>query len=119
MSLHDQLLDIERTLWTGDPVIYQRTLIEEAVLVFGGTGPIGRDAAIEAIRKQAADGDSWTDVHIDDAITLSLDANAALLTYRASASRRSGHLQVLATSDYVRRGDDWKLVLHQQTPASP
>ncbi len=118
MSLHDQLLDIERALWAGDPLLYQRTLIEEAVLVFGATGPIGRDAAVEAIRKQAADGDVWTEIEISDAITLSLDVDAALLTYRAFASRRSGSVRVLATSVYVRRGDEWRMALHQQTPVA-
>lgn len=116
MSLQDQLLDIERALWTNDPIAYRRHLIEEAVLVFGETGPIGRDAAIDAIHKEVAEGDQWTDVDIANVISMSLDTDAALLTYKASARRKSQGVTVLATSVYVRRGEDWKLALHQQTP---
>jgi hypothetical protein len=116
MSLQDQLLDTERKLWTNDPIAYQKHLIEEAVLVFGETGPIGRDTAIDAIHKEVAEGDKWTSVDITNVISMSLDRNAALLTYKAAARRKSLSVKVLATSVYVRRGDDWKLALHQQTP---
>ena len=115
MSLQDQLLDIERELWTNDPMTYQQHVIEEAVLVFAETGPIGRDTAIDAIREEVAKGDKWTSVDITDVISMTLDDDAALLTYKASAARKSQSVAVLATSVYVRRGDDWKLALHQQT----
>ncbi len=115
MSLQDQLLDIERALWKSDPLLYRQHLIEEAVLVFAETGPIGRDEAVDAIRQEVTEGDKWTDVDITDVITMTLDTNAALLSYRASAVRKSGRVRVLATSAYVRRGDDWNLALHQQT----
>ena len=115
MSLQDQLLDVERMLWINDPLMYRQHVIEEAVLVFAETGPIGRDQAIDAIHKEVAEGDRWTDVDIANVISMTLDTNAALLTYKASASRRSQSISVLATSVYVRRGDDWKLALDQQT----
>ena len=117
MCLHDQLLDIERALWSNDPLAHRRHLVEEAVLVFGETGPIGRVTAIDAIHKEVAEGDKWTDVDIADVISMSLDTNAALLTYKASVRRKSQVVTVLATSVYVRRGEDWKLALHQQTSA--
>ncbi|MGE0666539.1 MAG: hypothetical protein AB7O49_08280 [Sphingomonadales bacterium] len=115
MSLQDQLLAIERELWTNDPLIYRQHLIEEAVLVFGETGPIGRDTAIDAIRKEVDAGDGWTKVDITGVISMTLGTDSALLTYRASAARKRESVTVLATSVYVRRGEDWKLALHQQT----
>jgi hypothetical protein len=36
MDIERRLLDIERKLWTNDPVFYENNLIEEAVLVFSG-----------------------------------------------------------------------------------
>jgi hypothetical protein len=34
MDIERRLLDIERKLWTNDPVFYENNLIEEALLVF-------------------------------------------------------------------------------------
>lgn len=46
MELDKQLIDIEQKLWTNDAILYQNSLIEEALLVFPETGVITRDVAI-------------------------------------------------------------------------
>ena len=57
MDLQDQLLAIERRLWTNDAPFYEANLTDEALLVFSETGVITRDAAVAAIRKENAEGD--------------------------------------------------------------
>ncbi|MEN3950513.1 nuclear transport factor 2 family protein [Iodidimonas sp. SYSU 1G8] len=120
MSLHDQLLTIERTFWRSDPDAYRTAVIEEAMFVFAETGAIGRSAALDALEHALASDRAWDKADIRDATTLQLDQNAALLTYKAAARRKNetASTVVLATSVYVRRGEDWKLAFHQQTPVS-
>jgi hypothetical protein len=52
-GLLDELLEIERSLWTNDSDIYQRTYAPDAVLIFPEIGRISVDAAVEAIRQEA------------------------------------------------------------------
>lgn len=120
MALHDELLDIERGLWTNDPLVYHASLIEEAMLVFPETGVIGRDQAVAAIRRENAESRRWDDVDFRDVTSMRLGKEAALLTYKVTARWNDGSPPVtaLATSVYVLRGDDWKLALHQQTPVT-
>jgi hypothetical protein len=56
MQLQDQLLAIERRLWTNDAAFYEAHLAEEALLVFAETGVITRDVAIAEIRNENAQG---------------------------------------------------------------
>ncbi|MGE0080500.1 MAG: hypothetical protein AB7U81_04325 [Thiohalomonadaceae bacterium] len=42
MDIITHLLDIERRLWTNDPVFYREHLWEDALLVFPETGVITR-----------------------------------------------------------------------------
>ena len=54
MELQNQLLAIERTLWTNDAAFYEAHLTEDALLVFAETGAITRNVAVAAIRKETA-----------------------------------------------------------------
>ena len=56
MTLEEQLIDIERRLWTNDAAFYKRNLVEDALLVFAETGVIGRDTAVDAILTENAQG---------------------------------------------------------------
>lgn len=117
MTLEQQLVAIERKLWKNDAVLYEENLIPEALLVFAETGVITRDVALEAIRKENAEGRRWADVKFDDIRTLPLGEDAALLTYKATARWEGQAKQMIAfcTSAYVLRNNAWKLALHQQT----
>ena len=110
MKLEEQLLQIERQLWTNNAELYHDHLVEDAMLVFGETGPIGRDIAVKAIRQENAEGRRW--------VKADLTEDAALLSYRAEARWHGadGDISVYASSVYVRRGGQWKLAFHQQTP---
>jgi hypothetical protein len=117
MIEREQLLSCERELWKNEPVIYNATLIPEAILVFAETGMISRDQAVEAIRRENAEGRRWADVTFSDTHVSHLAADVALLHYRVRArwEHEADAVVALASSVYVRRNDTWKLAFHQQT----
>jgi hypothetical protein len=118
MDLEDDLLRIERQLWTNDVGIYGANLTDDAVLVFAETGVIRREPALAAIRQENAEGRRWAEVHFDDVLTLPLALDTALLSYRVTArwEHERSAMAALASSVYVRRDQSWKLAFHQQTP---
>jgi hypothetical protein len=118
LQLQEHLLKVEKGLWTNNAPLYRDSLIEEALLVFAETGVITRDAAIEAILQENAQGRRWAEVHFDEVRSLQLSADAAVLTYRVAARWEHEETQssALASSVYVKRNNAWKLALHQQTP---
>jgi hypothetical protein len=116
----EQLLEIERSLWTNDAEGYYERYSPNALLVFPGVGRIDRGTAVAAIRKENAEGRAWAEVTMDavDGRWMVPDA-VALVTYRAMArwnyeSEASGYL---CSTVYVRRQDTWQVSLHQQTSA--
>jgi ketosteroid isomerase-like protein len=117
MTLLDTLTQIERTLWTNDTTIYQRTLVDEAILVFVETGPITKATAIDEIRKENERGRRWGKVNFEHSQVTQISGDAAALTYKVIAHWQGEQAQMaaLCTSVYTRRGDSWMLVLHQQS----
>jgi hypothetical protein len=53
MELREQLLSIERRLWTNDAAFCEASLAREAHLVFAETGVITRDVAVVEIYAEA------------------------------------------------------------------
>jgi hypothetical protein len=118
LEMQDQLLAIERRLWTNDAAFYETHLTDDARLIFAETGAITRDVAVSAIRKENAEGRRWEHVEFTDVRCVGIAPDAALLTYRVSArwAHEASGSSALASSLYVRRDGAWKLVFHQQTP---
>jgi hypothetical protein len=118
MELEEQLIGIERRLWTNDAAFYEANLIEESLLVFPETGVITRSIAVGAILTENAEGRRWAEVEFDEIRSLRLAHDAALLTYRVAArwEHEAAKSGALASSVYVRRDGAWKLAFHQQTP---
>jgi len=118
MNPAELLFTIERKLWTNDPEFYKESLVEEAVLVFPETGPISRDTAVEAIRQENAEGRRWAEVQFSEKHDQEITPEVLLLTYRVEArwEHETAPIHALASSLYVRRGGDWKLAFHQQSP---
>jgi hypothetical protein len=114
----EPLINIERKLWTNDPVFYENNLTEDCLLVFTETGVISRDIAVEAIRKENEEGRRWAEVYFDDIRKLMPVDGVALLTYRVKArwEGEESTITALASSLYVKRDGAWKLTFHQQTP---
>jgi hypothetical protein len=117
MSLQDELVPIERTLWTNNRHIYEERLVDTAVLVFPETGVMHKSAALEGIEQENRAGRRWADVAFADVEAVSVTPDAALLTYRADArwEHESTIRSVLATSLYVRHERGWMLAFHQQS----
>lgn len=117
-KFQEDLVNIERKLWTNDAVFYKDNLTEDCLLVFAETGVITRDVAVDAIRKENEEGRRWAEVYFDQIRSLRLTDDIALLTYQAIArwEHEASAMTVLASSLYVKRDSAWKLTFHQQTP---
>jgi hypothetical protein len=117
MPLRDELVAIERTLWTNDRQIYDARLGADAVLVFPETGVMHKAAALKGIEQENRAGRRWADVAFADVEAVAVTPDAALLTYRADArwEHESTIRSVLATSLYVWRDPEWMLAFHQQS----
>jgi hypothetical protein len=118
VGLQDDLVGIERRLWSNDADVYATSLTEDAILVFAETGVIGRDTALGAIRQENAEGRRWADVTFDDVLTTQPAQDTAVLTYRVTArwEHQPSATQAFASTLYVRDKGRWKVAFHQQTP---
>jgi hypothetical protein len=116
MDLKDDLLAVERGLWKNDPDLYRDSIVPEVMLVFPETGVISRDFAVEAVRKEVVENRKWADVHFEDVRAQAITHDVAALTYKVTArwNYEKTSTVSIASSVYVRRGDAWKLALHQQ-----
>lgn len=117
MNIEQELVRIERRLWTHDAACYAAHITDDAVVVVAGTGTITRVKAADGLKRERA-GSRWAEVIFEDTHLAPLAEGAFLLCYRVIARRahwsRPGTL--LAASVYVRRNGAWKLAFHQQTP---
>ena len=119
MDRHETLLDLEHAGWralsTGGAAAsdyYRDVLADDVLMLFPGGFVIDdRDTVI-----QSMDGPPWTSYELADERVYDLNAESAVVAYRAKATREGTDYEALFNSTYIRVGDDWKLALHQQTP---
>lgn len=91
---------------------YERVLADDVlVLMPGGMVIDDRQQVVDSMRDAV-----WDSFDMSDERVLELDDAAAVVTYRAVALRGGTEYTALCNSTYVRRGGDWKLAVHQQTP---
>jgi hypothetical protein len=116
--MQEELLQIERRLWTNDAEFYGATLLPDAILIFSDVGKIGTSAAVEAIREENARGRHWAEVAFEEAATMIISPDAALLTYKATArwNYEETPSSTLCATLYVRRDRLWRVAFHQQSP---
>lgn len=114
MTTVEELLPIEKSLWTGGPDAYREHVDEMCLLAFTTmAGVSSRDEVAATV----ADAPRWRELEIDVQGLVQPAADVAVLTYRASAIRGNDErYRALVGSGYVRRDDGWKLMYHQQTP---
>lgn len=119
MDIKDELVGIERKLWSNDPGFYEAAYLPDATLVFDQIGKISRGEAVKAIREENAGGRYWAEVEFDDVALSRLAAGVVLLTYAASArwNHEQASSNTLCSTIYVRKESEWRVALHQQTPA--
>jgi hypothetical protein len=115
MSLQNDLLAKERTLWSGGAPAYRNALDGDCLIAFTEmAGVQSRDA----IADMAGKGERWHDVDIEVEGLLNPTPDVTLLTYRVSAlkGKSTEPYNARVSSGYVRRDGDWRMMFHQQTP---
>jgi hypothetical protein len=111
--LQDDLLSMDKKLWSGGPGEYRHTLDAQCLIAFSEMAGVSSREDIAA----QADAQRWRDVDVKVEGFLQPAENIAILTYRASAARASGEpYATRVSSGYVKRTDGWKMMFHQQTP---
>lgn len=116
MAVKDDLLSIERVLWSGDAEAYRRNLDDECLIAFQEMG--GRMTRDE-VAGTVEGGDRWRDLEIEVEGVIQPTPELAILTYRVNAVRGDGEgetYRARVSSGYVNRDGQWKMAFHQQTP---
>ena len=114
MPVENDLISIEKKLWTGGSEIYRKNLDDNCLLAFMRMAGV---SSREEVAGTVEDADRWRDLDMEVEGVLQPTPDVALLTYRASAVRGEGdRYEALVSSAYVRRDGAWKLMFHQQTP---
>jgi hypothetical protein len=117
----DDVLTLERAGWealSSGPehaqAFYGTTLAREPqMLLPGGMWLVGRRSILQTMR-----GVPWQSFEIEEPKVVQLSATSCMITYRVAAVReRTEPYRALICSTYVVEDGDWKMVLHQQTPA--
>jgi hypothetical protein len=111
----DLLWHSERQLWLEGVDAFQAIVHPDCIMAFAA--PIGVMKG-KAIIESLEDAPRWADVEMS-LQTSSQIGNATILAYFAKARRAgaSGY-SAYCTSTYIREGDDWRIVQHQQTPVA-
>ena len=118
MTQHE-LADLEEQGWqalssTGAAAagFYQRVLDETVVMLLPGGMLIDDRETIKSVSAQP-----WSSYQLHGVRVLQPAPDMGIVVYEVTAKREgAGSYSALMGSLYVRRGDGWKLAMHQQTP---
>ena len=113
-----QLLELERGAWSALATegaagpFYDEVLADDVLMLLpGGLVLDDREQVVKSM-----DGPPWDSFELADERVVPLGPDAAVVAYRATASRGGTDYEALFNSTYVREHGRWRLVLHQQTP---
>jgi hypothetical protein len=113
MELRDDLVAMEKKLWSGGQSEYRNTLDSDCLVAFTEMAGI---SSRDEIASQA-NARRWSDVDIDVDGLLRPTDDVAILTYHVHALREKNiPYDAVVSSGYVRRDGTWKMMFHQQTP---
>lgn len=115
----EELIELEKQGWealskTGDARkrFYASILREDAVMLFpGGMRIEGRERILQSLGSQP-----WDTFHMESVEVISLGTNTATLVYKVTAQRKGSLPYVALVSSTYSGEQEWKLVIHQQTP---
>ena len=111
MAIEEELLEIERTLWTGGPEAYKANLEPKCLVAFKD---MPGEMSKEDIAKTAEPG-RWKDVSMQRKGIAKLGASSVVITYECTAKRKDDQpYHALVSSGYVKRRGGWKLAFHAQ-----
>jgi hypothetical protein len=112
MALEQDLLEMERALWSGGPETYLAQTDETCLVVFATMAGV---MARGDIAKSAEKG-RWQDVKLAPKGFIQPSPDVAVVAYDCTAKKKDGApYHALISSGYAKRADGWKLVFHQQT----
>jgi len=122
-TLLDTLTAIERRSWRAwqnhDGAFFRSTLADDHIDV-GFSGPVDKQAVVAGVLSPACTVRSF---EVEGFRLLAVDANTAVLTYRARQDTMCGAFRVPSptwvSSLYVKRGGRWQNLVFQQTQAQP
>lgn len=114
-----ELIELEQQGWEalskgGDAGkrFYASILRKDAVMLFpGGMRIEGREQILNTLDTQP-----WQSFRIEEAAIVALGENVASLLYKVTAKRKENPPFVALISSTYAREQEWKLVIHQQTP---
>jgi hypothetical protein len=117
----DKIVQTEKQLWEAwkksDAKPFQEHLADRAVGVSSRGVMEGTQAVVQDITGGKCDVSSYS---LEDTKVTWLDSNTALLTYKgnqdATCEGKKIPATVYASSIYVKRGNNWKAMFHQETP---
>jgi hypothetical protein len=120
MTRAEDLVALEESGWqalsSGGAVareFYDGVLDDEVVMLLPG----GMRLDDRALMLDAMAGQPWASHMLEDPHVLPVTDHVAVVTYGVVAQREGAPTySALISSTYVRRGDAWRLALHQQTP---
>ena len=115
MEGDSKLWELERHFWLGGVEVYLQHLADNSLMVFPGM-VLTKPQTMESI----ASGPRWASVSFTEQRLVQLSPGTVALIYRASSARAPGEASysALVSSVYVKRDDDGRLALHQQSPES-
>jgi hypothetical protein len=115
MAMQNELLKLEKQFWSGDADFYREHLDDECLVVFtDAAGVMKKEDIAQMVKK---DPPNWSDLKFEEKGIIEPAKGVAVLSYQASGKRGSGsRYKAMVSSGYVKRGGEWKMAFHQQTP---
>lgn len=111
----DVLWEREERFWTGGAASGRSMTARDAVFVLPYPAGILQG---DAVWREGQVAQRWRSIVLSDRC-LSVRGAIAVLAYRISAERAGSPIyDALCTSSYMRDGEDWLRVAHQQTPTA-
>lgn len=112
---NEQIMEIEESFWenSGDQGFYEDHVADNGRFVLS-MGVMDKDEVVASM----ADADPWESFEIHDPTQVEINDGVVGLVYEGTGRRDAGSDDYRANilSVYKKTGDQWQLILHQQTP---
>jgi hypothetical protein len=114
MALEQDLMKLEKGFWTEGGDYYRAHVDDECLLAFTEMAGVHSNEEIAGMNPGPG---NWKNVNLDEKGLVRLSDDSVVLTYEVRAQRKSGEpYTALVSTGYVKRGGEWKMAFHQQTP---
>lgn len=108
----DELWREEREFWLAGVAEAARRLDGACLIALSPMGILDRAGTVAALQS----GPRWQEVTLSERASIETD-DVCVLAYRATARRAGAETyRALCTTTWIRRGGDWRILQHQQTP---